>query len=203
MSKAHKKAQNDYRHGDLRASLMSAALDQVAKTGEVEFSLRDLSQKVGVTHAAAYRHFSSKKDILVAIAQEGFQRLSAKFKSILEDDPKDIEGLGQAYIQFAIHNPNHFRIMFHPDLKSAKTTTDLEDLGADTFNFLLASVETNKQLGRFNSDENLLIAVSAWAAVHGLAILMVNESLNSKINVNSETLAKALTKHLMIGFLKR
>lgn len=199
--KSNKKSQTEYRHGDLKAAMMAAALDKVAKTGEVEFSLRELSQKVGVTHAAAYRHFSSKKDILLAISKEGHDILSESFRKVLDSDPKDIEALGWCYVRFATKHPNHFKIMFHPDVKVEDESND--DPGQKTFSYLLASVEENKKQGLFSRQDSHLIAMSAWAAVHGLSMLIVNENLQSKMNADSEKMAKVMTSNMMNGFLKR
>ena len=203
MPKVKTKSPKDYRHGDLRSTLIEAALNSIAKTGEVEFSLRDLSVKSGVTHAAAYRHFSSKKEILVAVAEQGFAGLSERFKNILLKNPKNIEELGVAYVQFAIEHPHHFKVMFHPDVKTLESSDAETSLGHQTFSYLLSSVEANKKSGNFIDQDSQLIAMTAWAAVHGLATLIVNESLGQKMKADSIFMAQKLTKNLMNGFLKR
>jgi AcrR family transcriptional regulator len=203
MSKVVKKSQNDYRHGDLKAALISAAISKIAKSGEVDFTLRELSQKIGVTHTAAYRHFSSKKEILIAVADEGFSKLSSIFRRIVEKDPFDIEGLGVAYVEFATANPEHFKVMFHPDVKAVEPCPPSAPSGSQTFSYLLASVEANKNRGRFVDQDSNLIAMTAWAGVHGLATLIVNESLDQKMKIETQMMAKILTKNMMSGFLKR
>ena len=46
-----------YHHGDLRNALLAAALKLVSKHGVEGFSLREAARVVGVSAAAAYRHF--------------------------------------------------------------------------------------------------------------------------------------------------
>lgn len=203
MAKLKKKSPKEYRHGDLKKALMDAAIESIATKGEVEFSLRDLSSHAGVTHAAAYRHFSSKKDILVAIAEQGYMSLSEKFKNILSKNLEDIEGLGIAYVQFATENPQHFKVMFHPDVKTYEPEDSNVSLGHKTFSYLLSSVEANKKSGRFADQDSNLIAMSAWAAVHGLATLIVNDSLEEKMKIEPRKMAQVMTSHFMNGFLKR
>lgn len=203
LQKPKKKTAKDYRHGDLRSALILAALDSIDKTGEVEFSLRDLSLKAGVTHAAAYRHFSSKKDILFEIAKDGFSRLADQFSKVLENDPENIIQLGITYVLFAAQNPQHFKVMFHPDIKTENAGDPLNSLGQQTFGHLLSAVEANKKSGRFNKEDSDMIAMTAWAGVHGLATLIVNEQLNEKMNKSTISLSEHLTKNLMQGFLKR
>ena len=203
MNRLKKKPKNDYRHGDLRSALMEAAIHSIQNTGEVQFSLRDLANSAGVTHAAAYRHFSSKKAILLEIAKEGYSNLSNKFKKILENQADDIEGLGQAYVQFAVENPERFKIMFHPDIKLSEESTSPESLGFETFSHLLSAVELNIKNGNFIQQDDKLIAMTAWASVHGLSTLIVNDNLQKKMNIDSKKMAKIMTNNLMKGFLKR
>ncbi len=203
MAKTKKKSVKTYRHGDLKSALMHAAIQSIAKTAEVDFSLRDLSKQAGVTHAAAYRHFASKKDILVAIAEQGYFLLSESFKNILLKNPEDIEGLGIAYVRFAVENPYHFKVMFHPDVKAYEPNNVEISLGHKTFSYLLSSVEANKKSGQFTNQDSRLIAMTSWAGVHGLATLIVNDSLEKKMKTSPISMAKTMTSHLMSGFLKR
>ena len=39
--------------------------------------LRETARRIGVSPTAAYRHFSSKEDLLASVAAEGFRELSA------------------------------------------------------------------------------------------------------------------------------
>ncbi len=203
MAKLKKKTTKDYRHGDLKSALIEAAIASISKSGEVDFSLRDLSKQVGVTHAAAYRHFASKKDILGAISELGHFLLSERFKDILLKNAEDIEGLGIAYVRFAIENPYHFKVMFHPDVKTYEPNNSEISMEHKTFGYLLSSVKENQRSGHFTDQNSQLIAMTAWSGVHGLATLIVNDGLEQKMEINPISLAKIMTKNLMNGFLKR
>lgn len=87
---------------------------------DVLFTIRELAQMTGVSHSAAYRHFKSKREILVAIAIEGFQRLQKDFDATLgkSNTKSSFVCLGEAYVNFARSNPQFFRVMFHPEIKS-------------------------------------------------------------------------------------
>ena len=54
-----------YHHGDLRNALVAAALKLVARHGVEGFSLRKAARAVGVSPAAAYRHFEDGHEGLV------------------------------------------------------------------------------------------------------------------------------------------
>ncbi|MEZ4744350.1 MAG: helix-turn-helix domain-containing protein [Bdellovibrionota bacterium] len=81
--KFHKKPKNKKIHGDLANSLIEIAVHYIGKEKSTEFALRELAKKLGVSHAAAYKHFRSKQDLLESIAIRGFEMLSKNFKSII------------------------------------------------------------------------------------------------------------------------
>ncbi len=204
--KGKRKAKDEYRHGSLKMALMQAAIHSIQQTGEVEFSLRELAAAVGVSHAAAYRHFKSKKEILFDLAREGFDRLNVSFSQILDKDPGDIVSLGVAYVTFAAENPIYFKIMFHPDLKIDSSHPELISVGSKTFLYLKECVRINKENGIFSdiSVENL--SLTAWSTVHGLAVLCVNGNLSPLPDGNHITVvntSKIVARVLVDGLLRR
>lgn len=68
-----------YHHGNLRAELIAQGITMLNRDGIAAFSLRKLSQELGVSHAAAYRHFSSREDLFRAI----FGEISQRFREAL------------------------------------------------------------------------------------------------------------------------
>ena len=65
-----------YHHGDLRNSLIRAALGLVAERGVEGFSLREAARTVGVSASACYRHFADREELLAAVAHEGLDTLA-------------------------------------------------------------------------------------------------------------------------------
>src|SRR5256885_7264933 len=70
-----------YHHGDLRRTLIDAALRIVEQAGPGALSLRELARHAGVSHAAPYRHFASREALLAALAVEGFRGLRAQMQA--------------------------------------------------------------------------------------------------------------------------
>ena len=66
-----------YHHVDLRKTLLEAAVALIGEAGPRGFTLREVARRAGVSHNAPYRHFAGKDELLVAVAQEGFGRLTA------------------------------------------------------------------------------------------------------------------------------
>ncbi len=61
-----------YHHKDLKASLVAAAREHLEESGVESLSLREVSRRLGVSHAASYRHFKDKAALLAEVAIVGF-----------------------------------------------------------------------------------------------------------------------------------
>ncbi len=106
-----------YHHGNLRQSLIDAAMESLEEVGLEELSLRSLAESLGVSKAAPYRHFASKRDLLVALAAEGY----SLFADYLENEEKRMSGLTgddkikeiyRIFGDFALNRPERYRLMF-------------------------------------------------------------------------------------------
>src|SRR2546423_1968360 len=110
-----------YHHGNLREALIEAALSLVEERGSPEFTLREGARGVGVTHAAPQRHFEDRAALVAAVAEQGFHGLRAHVERVAvtshrRDPAERLHALGVAYVQFAVANPAHFRVMFSAEL---------------------------------------------------------------------------------------
>ena len=65
-----------YHHGDLRRVIVKAALEILRETQSLEFSLRELARRAGVSHNAPYKHFVDKRELLAAVSGAGFEMLT-------------------------------------------------------------------------------------------------------------------------------
>ena len=71
-----------YHHGDLRAALLAEAAAMIAEGGAASVTMRAIGRRLGVSRAAAYRHFADKTALLVAVATDGFNRLKGRLQAI-------------------------------------------------------------------------------------------------------------------------
>src|SRR5262245_65136802 len=104
--RARPRRRSTYHHGDLPRALRGAAARLVAERGADGFTLREAARLVGVNHAAAYRHFSDKRALLAAIAQDGYATLAVRLHRADAAVPKSdvlerLRRVGVAYVAFA------------------------------------------------------------------------------------------------------
>lgn len=186
----HAPTRAHYHHGDLRHALLQAALKLVAKKGVEGFSLREAARAVGVSAAAAYRHFEDRSDLLAALALDGMGRLAMEMEKALARAPgapgtparaaAELGALGAAYVEFAVANPSHFRVMFgpwceHPDM--GDLPPEALPGGRDPYQLLVDTLDGLVRAGAIAPAARQGAEIAAWASVHGLATLLVEGSI--------------------------
>jgi AcrR family transcriptional regulator len=175
------KKQGVYHHGNLRRVLLDAAVRVLEKEGVAALSLHALTRRAGVSSGAAYHHFASREELLTAVALEGFELLVGEMHRAIagtEADPAAyLEGLGRAYIRFAIAHPGHFRVMFRPELHAhlGKGAGGPADEGLKLLDQAIARCQAAGLAAHVDPRALVLLA---WSTVHGVSDLWVNGSLS-------------------------
>ncbi len=158
-----------YRHGNLPVALVAAARQILDENGFEAVGLRETARRVGVSATAAYRHFTSKEDLLASVAAQGFRELGAAMEKATRG-PNPLSRSGQAYIEFAQQNRGLFRLMFGPVLAERAKYQALQAATDAVAGVLLRNVA---DLDQRPLDHNAA-AMAAWGLVHGLSHLFVD-----------------------------
>jgi len=170
--------EHPYHHGDLRSALLAAGAELIAESGVSAVTLRALSERVGVSHAAPYRHFSDRRAIVSAIACEGFKRLDRELAAAVSTESlgatSAFEALAMAYVEFAVANPAHYRLMFGKEVLSGAATDELRIAARVAFKRSVSIIEECQEAGTMRAGDPMALANTAWATVHGLASLLIN-----------------------------
>ena len=66
-----------YHHGNLKESLVRAALELIAQKGPAGFTFAEAARWAGVSPAAPYRHFRDRDELLADVARRGFDQFKA------------------------------------------------------------------------------------------------------------------------------
>lgn len=170
-----------YHHGNLRQALLEAALIILEKDGEAGLGLRDVARAVGVSPAAPYRHFDSRSALLEALAVTGFQRFTAAMEATAASRPDaPMQAMGKTYVMFALQHAGLFRLMFSPQLR--KDGRPGLRMAADAaFDTLRHVIGGDVATGRIK-------ALSAWAKVHGLSVLLLDGQIAIRAGEDTEAL---------------
>lgn len=205
----HVEREKPYHHGDLRAALIQAGLAILAEEGVQNLSLRAAARRVGVSHAAPYRHFADKEALLAAIAEEGFNLLAAEVEAARARFPasprEQFEESGWAYVRFALAHPDHLRVMFGGLIENPFAYPSLRDAGARAFAGLVEIIQAGQDAEIMVKDEARLLALIAWTQVHGLALLLIGRQVPQDISAmfDAEQLARTCSRRFYQGLAPR
>lgn len=201
-----KEGKKPYHHGNLYNAFISTGKRLLEEKGLQNLSLRNVSQTLGVSHNAPYRHFKNKADLLKAIAESGFENLSASFLDILKkfpDDPtRQLKEIGLAYLSLAIQYPNVTDLMFGGfTKKESGWLTDPNRSPNASFQLLVKVIENGQQMGVFKKGNPLEFAIAAWSLIHGFSILNTSGFLHEMVSKKNriKQLGKQLTEILIAG----
>ena len=170
-----------YHHGALREALIADALKVLEADGLEGISLRGLAEAAGVSKTAPYRHFDDKRDLLVALAAEGFRRFADILEGAVADLPPvkpanslaGIRALSRAYIDFAKAQPALYRLMFSR-LGYSLHSEACRLNSARAFSVLTRSVQEAQRAGWRSQQDPRALILSVWAGVHGWAGLLLD-----------------------------
>jgi AcrR family transcriptional regulator len=174
-----RKRADRYHHGDLRRALLQAAVRTIGSHGIDGLTLRGVGSTLGVSRTALYRHFTDKAALLAAVAAEGFRTLRAALSESWERGGRGrrgFEAMGEAYVQFAVAHPSHYRVMFGADIFGAEHA-DLAREGAGAFQVLVDAIVELQEHALARRDDPRQMALFVWAATHGVAMLAIDGRL--------------------------
>jgi AcrR family transcriptional regulator len=158
-----------YHHGNLPAALVAAARQVIEEEGSDALTLRTVARRVGVTHAAPYRHFKDKKALLCAVAADGAERLAESLRDAMQQATPAVatEALGRAYLNFSREHAALYSLIF--DVDSVGKAHDA------VFNCFV------KLITRVRGDTAVDVDAAAgamWALWHGVATLALSGRLD-------------------------
>jgi AcrR family transcriptional regulator len=180
-----KAKKNAYHHGTLKKDMIAKGLLLLNKVGYEAVSLRKVAVLCHVSHAAPYKHFKNKEELLLAIKAEVLEN----FKHALEaaaakypHDPKNqIINLGKCYVKFMVDNPDYskfivsFKQYYDPML--IKDSRLLSDDSEGVFEIFKKSALNYLHSLNPHLENPVIDLLTMWGVVHGLAVLIANKSI--------------------------
>lgn len=174
-------ARATYHHGDLRNALVAAASAAVRAGGPPALSVREVAREVGVSPNAAYRHFAGRADLLETVAEHARGAMGAAMAERLaalppEGDPlrrarARLAAVGRGYVEWAVAEPGLFRVAFGAAPPEGWAPGCVG--GPDPWQMLQERLDELDAAGGLGSRGREGADSTAWAAVHGLAELLL------------------------------
>lgn len=165
-------SERPYHHGNLRATLLSAAESTLRDEGLDQVSLRALARAAGVSHGAPRRHFPDRQALLDALVADGYQRLADTLATAIGQAGGDFgaqfEAGGTAFVRFAVDNAALLDLMLASRPASAK--------GAPERPYLIVGdvVRRGQEAGRLAPGDPEHLRLLVLAMFQGIAELITS-----------------------------
>ncbi|MDH6169339.1 AcrR family transcriptional regulator [Variovorax boronicumulans] len=184
-------ARTTYRHGDLRRALLEAGVELARDGGPDAVVLREATRRAGVVPNAAYRHFASRHELLLAVREAALSAAAKAMESELavlhfDQPPVDfaraqVRAIGTAYLRFAQAEPGLFRTAFviTEEGEGQMGPAAAGASGMGPFQLLGAALDRLVDAGVLDAARRPNAEYLAWSAVHGLALLIIQGPLRA------------------------
>jgi AcrR family transcriptional regulator len=179
-TRAARKPNRPYHHGNLRRGLLDEALATIRAEGVESLTLREIGARLGVSRTALYRHFADKRALLAAVATEGFRTLRQQLVTAWAEGGRGraaFESMGVAYVRFAVANPSHYRVMFGGFVDPDACEPELAAEAAGAFQALVDALTALQRDAIVRAEDSVTMARFVWSVVHGVAMLGIDGQL--------------------------
>ena len=188
---------------DFRRRLCEAAERLFAERGIEAVTMRELAQALGVSPMTPYRYFKDKDAILAAVRAAAFTRFAARLEAAMAQptDPlRRSRNAGQAYIEFALSEPQAYRLMFDLSQPTEGDYPELATATARARRTMTVHIEAMIAADLLQGDAEL-IGHLFWSVLHGMLMLQLSGKLSPAIDpARLRALAfQTLVKGLGIG----
>lgn len=164
--------------------------------GPTAVVLREATRRAGVSHNAAYRHFSDRHALLDAVCSAAMAQLAEAMRAEQAAVAPDLDAAGTAqarlravgvgYLRYAQNEPGLCRTAFsaangHVDEPAVGTVAPAVRIGEDVgpLVILKAALDDAVATGVLTPARCPDAEVMAWSAVHGLAMLVIDGPLRA------------------------
>jgi AcrR family transcriptional regulator len=157
---------------------VDAAIELIAERGVRDFSLAEISRRLGVTVAAPYRHFADRDDLLAAVgvrALHAFAAALAAETAQTQAPEQRLAAMARAYVRFAGEQRPLFDTVFsmgidksrYPEYRRAYEPVD------EKFDSCV------REICGGDSGAAGALAVAVEATAHGYATLLIDGSFGA------------------------
>jgi AcrR family transcriptional regulator len=154
--------------------IASAARRILDKDGVEAITIRSVASAVGITPMAVYRHYPDHAALLNALADAGFDELTARLERsrFTGNVEQRLNQMLDVYFDQAIGNPQLFQLMFlRPRSGARRFPVDFKAQRSPTANIMQQLIEQGIESGHFCRDDPWEITFEMGALLQGLMML--------------------------------
>lgn len=175
----------ELRHQRTHDAILDAARRILYEKGIDGLSMRAIAQRIEYSAAGLYEYFGSKEEIIEAVCEQGFARLTMQLRAVDPALPPlaALEAQGRNYLRFAQDNTDFYLLMFTSAPLSGLLAKEMhagpEEMlrQSPAFMALYEAVDRCAREGILPTSPQqsvFAMAMMLWQLVHGTAMLAIS-----------------------------
>lgn len=159
---------------DRRQQIVDVAANICREQGLQKMSLRGVAKEIGISAPSLYEYFKNKDALIDALRDLERKRLAITLNEHL-DSSKSIKNqlfdICQAYIEFAVKQPDSFQLLF--SLPTGRMSVDIDPEEGSPYLPLVQTCRKAIESGEVANyiDDPEILAFQLWSFMHGIASL--------------------------------
>lgn len=187
----------------LREEILDVSKRILIKNGFSKISMRKIAKEADVTATSIYLHFKNKDDLLLALIEDSVEHLNAELMEALDPGKnviRQLEDLARAYLHYALEHPQAYEIIYmvRPEEMPKYPREKFQQIRS-IYEFLAGIIQKGVEQQLFAVDDPLISAYTLWAQMHGIASVILNKRLDTRIPV--EKFVEQAIDHIIQGFI--
>ena len=185
---------------DRQNQILAASIGIIHSEGIQGFTIKNLSNAIGVTDAAIYRHFKSKNEILCAVLDNFTAKLLGFILSLENTNISSFEKIKKVYEKLSntfTNKPAYVSVIFAEEIfKNAKPlskkVSKILELNNEAFNSIIEEGQKNNEItNEIESQELTLMVMGAFRLMvkswkmkdFSFSLIEASEKLYSSIEI--------------------
>ena len=165
---------------EIRKMILNASMKLFIDEGFEKVSIRKIANIIEYSPTTIYLYFKDKNEILFQLCEEGFIKLEALNKNLLEiKNPLNrLHKMGENYVGFGLQHPEYYDLMFIQNAPMEKLAQMNDgkwihgDRALELLRTIIKECMTKKIIKRGDVDS---VTMAVWGMVHGLVSLTIRK----------------------------
>lgn len=188
-----------------KKQILFSAVKVFARSNYQAARVSDIASLCGISEAAVYRHFPSKKSIYLNVLRHMSQRIITFWQEVVDNEPdaaKALRNMSLTYYNRMAKHPDELRVQFQAiaETSDPEILDHLKNDHISYMTFIGKVLEKGKQQGVFRQEID--IETISWL-FDGVGVLMNMTNLLSFKKKFDEDEVLKLTEHLLDSILKK
>lgn len=170
----------------LQQQILLTCREMLVEEGYKHLSMRKIARNVGVSATSIYLHFESKDHLMHTLMDQAINDLNTHLEQAIRDvtDPlTKLRRLADAYINYAIDNPQKYQIIFFVRSdKMSRYPKEKFRRARKGYEMVEQAIRESIDAGKLSDNQPRMASYVFWAQLHGVTSAVLSGRLDKRLD---------------------